>query len=44
MLEKTAKRRAPMTEETTKFAIHSRPFFEKPAGHRCTQMTDQIEV
>ena len=33
-----------MAEETTKFAIHSRPFFEKPAGHRCTQMTDQIEV
>ena len=44
MLEKTTKVRTPMAEETTKFAIHSRPFFEKPAGLKCTQVTDQIEV
>ena len=30
-----------MAEETTALAIHSRPFFEKPAGYRCTQDIDK---
>ena len=44
MLEKTTKVRTPMAEETTNFANHTRQFFEKPAGLKCTQMTEQIEV